>query len=100
MSRILIVDDDPQIRNLMEHVLERQQYAVIGVGSIREALLQDDDFDLLVLDRLLPNGDGKRVAEHFAGTPTLYVSGYADADLQKPFTMTQLEAKVAERIGR
>lgn len=98
--RVLIVDDDPQVRGLMEHVLERQSYAVIGVGSIREALHQDGPFDLLLLDRVLPNGDGKKVAEHFRDTPTLYVSAYADADLQKPFTMRQLETKVAERIGR
>lgn len=98
--RILIVDDDPQVRGLMEHVLEIQHYAVTGVGSVREALQQDGEFDLLVLDRILPNGDGRQVAEHFAGTPTLYISGYADADLRKPFRMSDLQAKVAERIGR
>lgn len=98
--RILVVDDDPQVRGLMEKVLEMQSYAVIGVGSVREAFAQEGPWDLLLLDRILPNGDGKRVAQHFAGTPTLYVSGAEDADLQKPFTARDLWAKVAERIGR
>lgn len=97
--RVLIVDDNPQVRRLMERVLELQQYVVRGVASVREALQQEGPWDLLVLDRVLPNGDGKKVAAHFAGTPTLYVSAYQDADLQKPFTMRQLEEKVAEKLG-
>jgi len=97
--RILVVDDDAQVRGLMERVLELQQYAVIGVGSVHDALAQEGPWDLLLLDRILPNGDGKKVAAHFAGTPTLYVSGHADADLQKPFRAQELLAKVAERLG-
>lgn len=98
--RILVVDDDLQVRKLMEHVLETQAYSVTGVGTVREAMVQDGPWDLLVLDRILPNGDGRKVAQHFAGTPTLYVSGYEEADLRKPFRMTELVEKVAERIGR
>jgi DNA-binding response OmpR family regulator len=98
--RILVVDDDPQVRGIMEHILEAQAYAVTGVGSVREAMVQQGPFDLLLLDRVLPNGDGKRVAQHFAGTPMLTVSGYGDADLQKPFRAADLVAKVAERLGK
>ena len=97
---ILIVDDDPQIQRLMTDVLEAQSYIVNAVGSVREALAYRGRPDLLILDRVLPNGDGKRVAKHFAGTPTLYVSGYEEADLRKPFSMRDLTAAVVQRIGK
>ena len=99
---ILVVDDDPQIRNLMTDVLEMQSYVVEAVGSVREALAHRGQPDLLILDRVLKNGDGKRVAKRFAGTPTLYISGYDDleADLHKPFTMRDLTAAVVQRIGK
>lgn len=99
MSRILVVEDDQQIRGLMEVLLEKAKHAAIAVGTVHEALVQEGPWDLLVLDRRLPNGDGKRVAEHFAGTPTVYVSGYEDADLRKPFNMTQLLDLVSHRLA-
>lgn len=98
--RILVVDDDPQVRGIMERILEAQQYETLGVGSVKDALAQAGPWDLLLLDRILPNGDGKKVAAHFSGTPTLYVSGGVEADIQKPFRPQELVAKVAERLGR
>lgn len=98
--RILLVEDEPQIQRLMEHILTTQDYGVIGVGTVKDAIAQDGPFDLLLLDRILPNGDGKRVAQHFVGVPTLYVTGGPEADLRKPFTKQELLEKVAERIGR
>jgi len=99
MSRILVVEDDQQIRSLVETILAKAQHAVTALGSVREAMVQTGPWDLLILDRRLPNGDGKRVAEHFAGTPTVYVSGYEDADLRKPFNMTQLLELVTHRLA-
>lgn len=99
MSRILVVEDDQQIRSLVGDILEKAQHAVNAVGSVREALVQSGPWDLLILDRRLPNGDGRRVAEHFTGTPTVYVSGYEDADLRKPFNMTQLLELVTHRLA-
>ena len=97
---ILIAEDDDQVRRLMAEVLEVQGYAVDAVSTVQQALGRQGRPDLLILDRRLPNGDGKLVAQHFAGTPTLYISGFEDADLRKPFTMRDLTAAVVERIGK
>lgn len=100
MIRILLVEDEPQIQSLMEKILTTQDYGVLAVGTVQDAIAQEGPFDLLLLDRILPNGDGKRVAQHFEGVPTLYVTGGPEADLRKPFTRQELLEKVAERIGR
>lgn len=97
---ILIAEDDDQVRRLMAEVLEVQGYAVDAVSTVQQALGRSERPDLLILDRRLPNGDGKMVAQHFPNTPTLYISGYEDADLRKPFTMRDLTAAVVERIGK
>lgn len=97
-ARILIVEDNSQIRNLMSDVLEKLGYLATGVGTIASAMTERGPWNLLILDRILPNGDGKRVAEHFEGVPTLYISGREDADLRKPFDMSTLATAVKERI--
>lgn len=97
-ARILIVEDNVQIRNLMSDLLDKVGYLTTSVGTITSALTEKGPWSLLILDRILPNGDGKRVAEHFEGVPTLYISGYEDADLRKPFNLKSLEAAVKERI--
>lgn len=96
--RVLLVEDEGGLRRLMAQVLELDGLAVVDVGSVREALVQDGPWDALILDRRLPNGDGRRVAEHFHGVPTLYVSGLEDADLKKPFTIDELRSAVATRL--
>lgn len=66
-AHILVVDDEPQIRKLIEKYLLREGFAVDCAGSGQEmwAVLKDNPIDLVVLDLGLPDQDG------FALTRTL-----------------------------
>jgi len=58
--KILVVDDDPDIREAISTVLETLSYEVLTAGDGEEGLakLKDQRPDLLVLDLLMPNMDG------------------------------------------
>ena len=60
MFRILIAEDDVELRQLFQHVLMRNGYMVKGVSDGREALdaLEQDYFDLIISDIMMPNMDG------------------------------------------
>lgn len=72
-KRILIVDDDPAIRDLLAQVLTAAGYEVRTAATGREALeLGPDDgmFDILLLDCDLPDAIGPALHSHLAGLPT------------------------------
>lgn len=98
--KILVLDDNPQIQGLFERVLDGLA-RVTAVATIREALQAEGPFDLVFLDRIVPNGDGWRLREHFSGTQTVLMSGtgVADPEFAKPFGPTAIRAKVAEKLG-
>jgi two-component system, OmpR family, response regulator len=58
--RILVVEDEPAIADFLERGLEEEGYAVAtaGDGVEGERLALEGDFDLVVLDRMLPGKDG------------------------------------------
>lgn len=60
MNHILIVDDDPEIRNLLRRYLEGQGFRVSVAADRREceARVNDNAPDLIVLDVMLPDGSG------------------------------------------
>ena len=105
--RILVVEDDPQVQALIITALRAEGADALGAHDVREAFLAEGQFDLLVLDLRLPNGDGRDVAQHYAGIPAVFITGY-DQDLgkfgalnpedvvPKPFTVRELMA-VARR---
>ena len=65
MPRILIVEDDPAVRDVVEHALSREGIGTVVVGDGEEALKRlgtpEEDFDLVVLDVMLPGMDGVSV---------------------------------------
>jgi two-component system, NtrC family, response regulator PilR len=66
MARILLVEDDLDVRPLLEYVLGREGgYAVTAVESVANAamLLAAQPFDLVVTDVNLPDGNGLRIAD-------------------------------------
>lgn len=100
--RVLVVDDFPEVLNLMARILREDLGAQVDTaGSVGEAIAQAGPFDLLVLDRRLPNGDGRHVAEHYRHTRTVFVSGHDDdsADLRKPFTRREFVAAVRSQLA-
>ena len=96
---ILVVDDHDGVRLLVARVLNAAGYAVTAVGSIREALGQAGHYDLMILDRLLPNGDGRKLWDVFPMVPAFVMSAEAPCDLLKPFTPGALLEHVERLIG-
>lgn len=81
MSRILLVEDDPDVRLAVEHVLLDQGYDVDAANDCRQgrALLDSHVYDLLLTDGRLPDGTGIELADNAArdGIPVLIMTGYA-----------------------
>ena len=60
MARILIIDDEPQIRSMLTLMLEREGYEVVeapdGVDGIK--IYRQNPADLIITDLIMPNKDG------------------------------------------
>ena len=82
MERILIVDDDPGFRNLLETILVGEGYGVENAGSVGEALRAGAQrkYDLVVADLKLPDGDGLAVLrwwmENMPETPVIMITAF------------------------
>ena len=66
MARILLVEDDLDVRPLLEHLLKMvATYEVVAVETMANALalIEEQPFDLVVTDVNLPDGSGLRVAD-------------------------------------
>ncbi|SRR6266852_9025476 len=95
MARVLIVDDDPDVRELIELTLEGQGHDVDRVESGRAALerLAQHAYDLIVCDLHMPDRDGPAVYRALARRSPprpafLFVTGYADAGPYEDFLRT------------
>lgn len=119
--RILLVDDDPEIRRYVAKVLRSSGFQAVscedGVEALALLSADDDPFDAVVLDWALPGLDGRRVREQLQARhpnmPLLVISGHqrqqyealggVDADtpwLMKPFTPTALLRSLQELLDQ
>lgn len=117
-GRILVVDDEPQLRRLIEMSLKNYGYSVSSADSGEEALKflnAGDDYDLVISDILMTGMTGlelvDRLKQEKPNLPTLLVSGYPQSDkddslqdvctpiLMKPFRPIELVDKVEEVLG-
>jgi DNA-binding NtrC family response regulator len=115
MSRILLVEDDAEVRLLVEHVLLDADYDVECSETFKAAaaLLAYRDYDLLIADGRLRDGTGMRLADTASGRgiPALIMTGYAfvlqeaGVDLAqydvllKPISPEELLATVAKTLA-
>jgi PAS domain S-box-containing protein len=114
---ILLVEDDPQLRELSSSVLNHCGYRVLTASTPEQGLAicesNHPDIRLLVTDVVMPRMNGRQLAEKIRKVSpqirVLYISGYTDNAivhygvldpglwfLAKPFTLSSLVAKVRE----
>lgn len=112
-KRILIIDDDIPIGNMLEELLAREHYQVSRAYSGTEAvlLLSQTRPDLVLLDLMLPGLSGEEVLPHIKGIPVIVMSAKADVDskvelllggaadyVTKPFQPKELLARIAVQL--
>ncbi len=113
MANIILVEDDDNVSHLLRRQLQRAGYATTHASTIREAreLFRDHSWDLAVLDRGLPDGDGLELCRELrASSPHGYIvmvtgndsdeaklQGFehgADDYVTKPFQLDELLARI------
>ena len=112
-ARVLVVDDEPDILELLDLALSRMGLQVERASNVREALQQLDSkpFDLCLTDMRLPDGEGTEVVRHIAARnmqiPVAVITAHGNMDnaisvlkagafdyLSKPVALDQLRALV------
>lgn len=80
-NRILLVEDDPDVGPLLEHALLHAGFKAHWVSGAVEAqaLLSERDYDLVLTDVMLPDGNGLDIADvaKAKGIKSLVITGYA-----------------------
>ncbi len=113
MKRILIIDDDIHIGNVLEETLSKEGYQTFRAYSGTEALfiLSKSKPDLVLLDLMLPGLNGEDVLPQIKGIPIIVVSAKVDIDnkvdvllggavdyVTKPFDMRELLARISVHL--
>ncbi len=117
--RILAVDDDPYIREVIQGALTPDGFKPVVVENSRQAIEQIEmrRFDLLLSDLYLPEQDGTTIIRHFKNKypdkEIIVITGYPDDDhlctmqemgvqeyLTKPFTLHQLRYSVIHALQK
>jgi two-component system response regulator PilR (NtrC family) len=116
MANILIVDDDPSLREVLEITLNSHQHKSFSASTIQEAtdILTQEIVDLALVDLRLGQENGldllKRIKEHWTHVPVLMITAYADSQtavqaikmgardyIAKPFDVEELTLQI-ERL--
>ncbi len=118
MRRILIVDDDVALSDIIKEMLENYEYEVDQAYNVEEAFdrLTDGKFDLVLLDINLPDGEGFEVCQELrkvSTVPVIFASARTSLDdrvsgfemggddyLPKPYSMKELLVRVNALIRR
>ena len=71
LVKVLVIEDEPDIRKTVEYNLTREGYEVSGCGSISEAktLLENPNFSIILLDLMLPDGSGLDLCKLIKSNP-------------------------------
>ena len=116
MKWVLVVDDEPSILQLISDLLRDEAYGVLVARSGREMLtvLETERPDLILLDVMMPDGDGREALHLMQAQPQLrdipvvmmsagvdrqQVRELATTFLAKPFDLEDLLRTVVDTIG-
>ena len=121
LVKVLVIEDEPDIRKTVEYNLTREGYEVSGCGSISEAkaLLENPIFSIILLDLMLPDGSGLDLCKQIKSNPEINeipililtakddevdkVVGFelgADDYVTKPFSVRELILRVKAILKR
>ncbi|RKX80254.1 MAG: sigma-54-dependent Fis family transcriptional regulator [Spirochaetes bacterium] len=87
MSRVLIIDDEPGIRNVLKDILEDENYTVFTAeeGLSGLSLVEKESIDLVILDIWLPNMGGidvlREIKQSHPEVEVIVISGHANIDM-------------------
>ncbi len=118
LKKILVVDDDDELRNMLQEVLSSLDYFPIGVEDGEQALnqLKIQDFDLVISDIRMPKMDGMALLKNIKQTtpelPVVIITGFpasyptqkamqegADGYLAKPFRIEKIDELMRELLS-
>ncbi len=118
MKKIMVVDDEPSLRDLVELILKKEKYEVATAADGKSALLLAESFkpDLILLDIMLPDMSGHEVCKQLClnqGIPTIMLTAKhevidkviglelgADDYVTKPFETMELLARIKALLRR
>ena len=120
-NKILVIEDEPDIRTTLEYNLRKDGFDVIGVGSLGEAraAMNSSSFSMILLDLMLPDGSGLDLCREIKGnkelssTPIIILTakddevdkvvGFelgADDYVTKPFSVRELILRIKAVLKR
>ena len=120
-DKILVIEDEPDIRKTLEYNLAREGFIVSTAGSLKKAknILENPNFSLILLDLMLPDGSGLDLCRELKSNPALKdipiiiltakddevdkVVGFelgADDYVTKPFSVRELILRVKAVLKR
>lgn len=117
--KILIIEDEPSLRELIQRSLEKERYVVEAAADFQSGLrkIEDYDYDCVLLDIMLPDGNGLNLLEQLKKMrkrenviiisakdsldyKVLGLELGADDYLPKPFHLAELNARIKSVIRR
>lgn len=117
--KILIIEDEPSLRELIQRSLEKERYVVEAAADFQSGLrkIEDYDYDCVLLDIMLPDGNGLNLLEQLKkmrkrenviiisakdslDDKVLGLELGADDYLPKPFHQAELNARIKSVIRR
>lgn len=113
MKKILIVEDDVSIHNIIEELLKKEKYFTDNAYSGTEALLllENGNYDLVLLDLMLPVISGEKIIEKITNVPIIVLSAKCSAEdkvncllsgandyITKPFDGNELLARIKVQL--
>ncbi|MCA9176122.1 MAG: response regulator [Planctomycetales bacterium] len=106
-GRVLLAEDEPEIRQVLAAALRHAGYEVMTAGSGEEAIAMfeqagAENVDLVLTDVVMPRGNGKALCEHVhkcrVDLPVVFLTGYGDAVIDLNFVKTHQAVVLSKPI--